>query len=76
MALFQDSDVVRLRRDLPEENLSAGAEGTIVMLFPQEMYPHLPQAYEVEFCDDEGVPVTYSLTVTLLEGELEMAAQP
>lgn len=45
-------DVVALTEDLPEKNLVRGQVGTIV-----EMYE--PDAYEVEFSDDDGR--TYAL---------------
>ncbi|GAA3775311.1 DUF4926 domain-containing protein [Micromonospora maritima] len=42
-------DLVQLRDALPEENLPAGAVGTIVHVF------HRPDlAYEVEFTDEDG----------------------
>ncbi|SBT66794.1 protein of unknown function (DUF4926) [Micromonospora sediminicola] len=42
-------DLVELRHAIPEENLPAGAVGTIVHVF------HRPElAYEVEFTDEEG----------------------
>lgn len=42
-------DVVTLTVDLPGENLHRGMTGTIV-----DVYSHPSEAYEVEFCDDEG----------------------
>ncbi|MEV0428486.1 DUF4926 domain-containing protein [Micromonospora sp. NPDC050495] len=42
-------DLVELREALPEENLPAGAVGTIVHVF------HRPElAYEIEFTDEDG----------------------
>ncbi|ATO13217.1 DUF4926 domain-containing protein [Micromonospora sp. WMMA2032] len=42
-------DPVELRAAVPEENLPAGAVGTIVHVF------HRPEfAYEVEFTDEDG----------------------
>lgn len=42
-------DLVELKEALPEENLPAGAVGSIVHVFHQ---PEL--AYEIEFTDEEG----------------------
>ncbi|WP_439427574.1 DUF4926 domain-containing protein [Micromonospora sp. LA-10] len=51
-------DLVELRDAVPEENLPAGAVGTIVHVFQR---PDL--AYEVEFADQEGRTVsTLALT--------------
>lgn len=40
-------DTVALLEDLPERNLKRGEVGTVVEILA-------PDAYEVEFCDDEG----------------------
>lgn len=40
-------DVVELKTDLPEFNLSRGAQGTVVECYPDG-------EYEVEFVDDDG----------------------
>lgn len=40
-------DVVALTEDLPQRGLVRGQVGTVVEELP-------PNAYEVEFCDDEG----------------------
>lgn len=45
-------DVVALTEDLPQRDLVRGQVGTVVHL-------HAPDAFEVEFCDDEGQ--TYAL---------------
>lgn len=66
--LFDDNEIVRLKRDLPDENLTEGERGTVVMVYPQHLSPHLPQAYEVEFCDEDGVTLAL---VTLMESDLE-----
>jgi hypothetical protein len=60
--ILQEYDVVRLRRSLPEHHLSEGAIGAIVLVFAD------PPAYEVEFCDKEGVTLAL---VTLNEEDLE-----
>jgi hypothetical protein len=49
MKLF---DIVALASDLPEEGLTAGAEGTII-----EVYERPEPAYEVEFSDDDGTTI-------------------
>ncbi|WP_050725660.1 DUF4926 domain-containing protein [Vulgatibacter incomptus] len=63
---LQEYDVVRLRRPLFEHNLSAGALGTVVMVFQD------PPAFEVEFCDKDGVTLAL---VTLKEPDLEKLHQ-
>ena len=40
-------DTVALREDLPKRKLKCGEVGTVVEILA-------PDAYEVEFCDDEG----------------------
>ncbi|MGA9997715.1 MAG: DUF4926 domain-containing protein [Pyrinomonadaceae bacterium] len=40
-------DTVALMEDLPERKLKRGEVGTVVEILA-------PDAYEVEFCDDEG----------------------
>jgi hypothetical protein len=44
---FQVLDVVALKTDLPEHNLTAGQVGTLVE-------PLAPNVYEVDFSDDDG----------------------
>jgi hypothetical protein len=61
---FNEYDVVRLRRALPEHHLAAGAVGAIVMVLDE------PPAYEVEFCDNDGVTMAL---VTLTADDLESA---
>lgn len=63
---FKELDVVRLKQDIPAEKLAAGAIGTIVMKFPE---PN--EAYEVEFCDEKGKPISVSETIVLLPDQLE-----
>lgn len=46
--MIAELDVVRLRRDRPEDGLAAGAKGTVVLVYPGG------RDYEVEFLDDEG----------------------
>jgi Domain of unknown function (DUF4926) len=48
----KDLDVVKLRSGIPDHDLPAGAEGTIVNDIQTE---GLPRAYLVEFSDDNGI---------------------
>jgi hypothetical protein len=49
-ALF---DVVELTEDLPDENLHVGMKGAVV-----DLYTTPCEAYEVEFCDDNGKTIS------------------
>ena len=49
----KDSDVVKLRRPVPEHDLPAGAKGAVVNDIQVQ---GLPPAYLVEFADSDGVP--------------------
>jgi|tagenome__1003787_1003787.scaffolds.fasta_scaffold17771611_1 hypothetical protein len=69
----EEYDVVRLIRDLPEHNLSAGSTGAVVMDYSKHSDEKLPPAYEVEFVDSEGV--TEAL-VTVAEDDLEVVSRP
>jgi hypothetical protein len=69
----EEYDVVRLLRDLPEHNLSAGSTGAVVMDYTKHSNLNLPAAYEVEFVDSEGV--TQAL-VTVAEEDLEVVSRP
>ncbi|MBO4141548.1 DUF4926 domain-containing protein [Micromonospora tulbaghiae] len=46
-------DVVEIKEALPEENLPAGAVGTVV-----HVYHRHDRAYEVEFADEDGRTVS------------------
>jgi hypothetical protein len=65
----EEYDVVRLLRPLPEHNLPAGSEGTVVMDHSKYSNKDLPPAYEVEFMDTDGVT---QAVVTLYEDDLEV----
>ena len=69
----EEYDVVRLLRDLPEHNLSAGDTGAVVMDYTKHSNGNLPAAYEVEFADADGV--TEAL-VTVAEEDLEVVWRP
>lgn len=64
--MFEEYQVVRLSRDLPEEGLRAGARGAVVMVHPQR--PESPREYEVEFVGEDGATLAL---VTLAEDQLE-----
>jgi len=49
--VFNEYDVVRLRKPLPSESLPVGTRGTILVV---PVDPALPRAYIVEFLNDEG----------------------
>jgi hypothetical protein len=49
--MFYEYDVVSLKQDIPSNNLRAGAEGTVLIVYNE---PSLPLAYEVEFLGAEG----------------------
>jgi hypothetical protein len=69
----EEYDVVRLLRDLPEHNLSAGSTGAVVMDYTKHSDGTRPPAYEVEFVDSEGL--TQAL-VTIAEEDLEVVWRP
>lgn len=46
---YSQFDVVTLAVDLPDENLRRGMKGVVI-----DVYHQPDEAYEVEFCDDEG----------------------
>lgn len=63
--MFSENEMVRLLKDIPEQNLSMGAVGTVMVVYNE---PGLPQAYEVDFSDY----TTYTLkTITLYDGDIE-----
>ncbi len=64
--MFNEYDVVRLKRDMPSHGLVAGTRGTIVVVYED---PHLPRAYEVEFVNAKGKTLAI---VTLKENDLEV----
>lgn len=66
--MFDEYQVVRLRMDLPTDNLRTGERGTVLMIYPQR--PNTPREYEVEFSDDEGTSLG---VLTVAEDCLEAA---
>jgi hypothetical protein len=70
----EEYDVVRLLRPLPEHNLSAGSEGTVVIDHTEDASNRdLPPSYLVEFADSDGI--TQAL-VTLRNDDLEVVWRP
>jgi hypothetical protein len=63
-------DVVKLRSAIPDHDLPAGTEGTIVDDIQTE---GLPRAYLVEFSDDEG---TNQALIHVPEDNLEVVWRP
>ena len=62
--MFQELEVVRLKRDQPSSGLAVGAVGTVVMVYDEAD----PPEYEVEFVDNDGRTLAL---LTLSEEELE-----
>jgi hypothetical protein len=65
--MFKEYQVVRLRRNLPEFNLSEGVFGTILLVYDPK--PNLPRAYEVEFVDRQGKSLAQ---VTVFQEDIEL----
>lgn len=63
MPQFQEHEIVKLSRPLPDSNLPSGCVGVIVMIYPES-----PQSYEVEFTDSNGFTTAL---LTLKEKDLE-----
>lgn len=66
--MFCEYDIVRLKREMPAEGLSAGATGIILLIYEQ---PPLPPAYEIEFIDGNGNTIAI---LALQEDEIEKAS--
>lgn len=61
-------DVIKVKKDIPEDNLKQGMTGVIVTIF------HDPcLAYEVEFCNDKGETI---IETALLPEQIESVFQP
>ena len=63
--MFHEYDMVKLLKNIPEEQLTAGAMGVIQIVHD---VPGLPIAYVVEFTNDMNEVVI----LTLLEKEIEL----
>jgi hypothetical protein len=63
--MFSANELVRLVRDIPEQNLFAGAVGTVMIVYNK---PGKPEAYEVDFSD---YIIFILKTVTLYEDDIE-----
>jgi hypothetical protein len=59
-------DVIKLLVDLPADGLSKGSIGAIVMILDED------SAYECEFCDQSGRPISNSTTITLSQAQFEV----
>jgi hypothetical protein len=69
--MFEEYQVVRLRKDFPEHNLPMGVTGTILLAY--EKKPNLPGGYEVEFVDDHGKTLAL---LTVYEEDIEEVLEP
>ena len=72
--MFEENQLVKLKKDLPYKEYKAGIIGTVVYVYNGTP----PWGYEVEFSDEHGLPLGYVrddpesvLTVTLHEEDLE-----
>jgi hypothetical protein len=65
--MFQEYQKVRLKKDMPGENLSAGAKGVVLIVYEA---PDLPRAYEVEFLDQDGGTLAL---LTLTDDDIEIS---
>lgn len=63
--MFQEYDVVSLKKEISSENITLGARGTILTVYDE---PNLPRAYEVEFIDEKGFTIAL---VTITEDYIE-----
>jgi len=63
--MFQEYDVVRLKKLKSSLDVSVSDKGTILMVFDE---PNLPRAYEVEFVDKEGRTIALA---TVFDDEIE-----
>ncbi len=76
--IFDELQMVKLKIDLPHKKLTAGTIGTVVMVY-DSLDPEKLWAYEVEFCDENGFPLTWfgdddpesTLTLTLSGSDIE-----
>jgi hypothetical protein len=64
--MFEEYQVVRLRKDFPEHNLPKGVIGTILLVYDKK--PNLPRGYEVEFVDCQGKTLS---VITVYEEDIE-----
>ena len=63
--MFQEYEIVRVVRDIPELNLQAGDVGVVVIVYDE---PNIPMAYEVDFSNIKEKSLK---TATLFEKDLE-----
>ena len=76
--MFEENQLVKLKKDLPYKEYKAGIIGTVVYVYNGTP----PWGYEVEFSDEHGVPLGFDpedpesfLTVTLHEEDLEVPTE-
>jgi len=67
--MFHEYDMVKLIKNMPDQQLAAGAMGVILLVYDQ---PGLPIAYEVEFTNAKDEVVLLTLSEDDLEIELEL----
>ena len=60
--MFNELDIVKLKRSIPDSKLEAGMVGTIVLVHQN------PPGFEVEFCDSSGRTID---TIVLQDSDLE-----
>jgi hypothetical protein len=60
--MFNEYDLFRLRKSLPNESIPIGTQGVVLMVFEGS-----PRAYEVEFPDGEGGNLGNAITYTITE---------
>ena len=64
--MFEEYQIVRLKKDFPKHNLPMGVIGTILLVYDKK--PDLPRGYEVEFVDSQGKSLAQ---ITVYEEDLE-----
>lgn len=63
MIMYKEYDVVKLRNDRPDDRLTAGVIGAVLIV-----HDATPPAYLVEFCDQDGMTIAL---LTLMDIDLE-----
>ncbi len=64
--MFKEYEVIKLKKNLPEHNLTPGIRGTILFVYEEKL--NIPRAYEVEFLDKQGKTL---VQLTVFEDEIE-----
>jgi hypothetical protein len=68
--MFEEYQIVRLRRNIPEFNLSEGVLGTILLVYDPK--PNQSRAYEVEFVDSLGKTLAQ---ITVFQEDIEVVKE-